>query len=596
MNSKNLLVKLNNYDYSPTSIAQVVEYKKHGTIPEGKKAAAYKRHWANFVLEEGDKLYYDDPHLEVIPTDYRQELLKQIYDDPVLGVGAGIKTLYRYIVSKFLGIRRTDVDAFLKSQKVYGLTRPLKHVINKPIYAAAPNNHWCIDLVDLGRYFNAKKPVDAAAAAAEDAGNDNLANKGFRYILSCIDVNTRYCWAEPLKYKDAAGVRDAMERICQRANGTYPKVLQADNGTEFRGVMDIWKHEHGIKSIYTRSYTPESNGLVENMNQQILKILREYMVRHNDNNWVDWLQEACRAKNLQYNSTIRATPQSVWKSGHNFAPHANDYQSSNLRKAAAREIKRNTTALFKVGDVVRIKLTSLSTAVRKEVKSGNSKVIVVRYSPKLYKITKALRFNANYAKQEYWVAPLEDPPAQHPQNVRTRANSNGPQRFFGSDFQLVNDVSAGREGITLAEATELNKTKPQTREQTATFQRAEERRKAQQDAEVERFKRQQERQRAALAREKQVEEYRQQRHRERVEEEAQRQQQIQQRQVNRAQQARRNRQQRQYELEQRQLQRVEAENNRFLNRPSRRRGGLDSGTGLMSWDFQAWTGPCVPGL
>ena len=47
---------------------------------------------------------------------------------------------------------------------------------------------------------------------------------------------------------------------------TTPKVLQSDNGKEFRGSLSKYCEDEKIKQVFTLSYTPQFNGLVENLN------------------------------------------------------------------------------------------------------------------------------------------------------------------------------------------------------------------------------------------------------------------------------------------------------------------------------------------
>ena len=61
---------------------------------------------------------------------------------------------------------------------------------------------------------------------------------------------------------------------------TKPKVLQSDNGGEFRGELTKYCDDVGINQVFTLSYTPQSNVLVENLNNQIRTILREMFLRN----------------------------------------------------------------------------------------------------------------------------------------------------------------------------------------------------------------------------------------------------------------------------------------------------------------------------
>lgn len=82
-----------------------------------------------------------------MPNNKRNEILLGIYKDITKGVGQGIDMFYHRIVENYLNIRRKDVEEFLKSQKVYQITRPQNHKMNKPILAISRNERWGIDCI-----------------------------------------------------------------------------------------------------------------------------------------------------------------------------------------------------------------------------------------------------------------------------------------------------------------------------------------------------------------------------------------------------------------------------------------------------------------
>lgn len=248
------LLKYNGYDFSPATVARVISAKQNHEILPDK--------WDDLHVKDG-QLFVGN--LAVVPTNRIDEVLKEVYADPITGLGRGKRKFYESVSAKFVGISRERAGEFLEQQHVYQLTKPQHHVINKPIYAKVPSERFAIDLMDLKPYF----------IALDQDGN--LANKGFRYVLTCIDFNTRYCWGEAIKFKTAFNVREAMNKICHRAGDTFPKILQADHGSEFRGLMQLWREEHDIRNVNSRSYTPEANGLVESCNKELWKNLRQFI-------------------------------------------------------------------------------------------------------------------------------------------------------------------------------------------------------------------------------------------------------------------------------------------------------------------------------
>ena len=73
------------------------------------------------------------------------------------------------------------------------------------------NETYQIDLVDMQAYSNV--------------------NRGFKYLLTVIDVFSKYAWAIPIKNKSAEEVTKAMDTILTEER--HPQNIQADQGTEF---------------------------------------------------------------------------------------------------------------------------------------------------------------------------------------------------------------------------------------------------------------------------------------------------------------------------------------------------------------------------
>jgi len=77
-------------------------------------------------------------------------------------------------------------------------------------------------------------------------------NRGHYYILTVIDVLSKYAWTVPLKSKDGSKTADTMAEII-RASGRCPKNLQMDMGKKFYNadVQKILK-KHDINHFHVR--------------------------------------------------------------------------------------------------------------------------------------------------------------------------------------------------------------------------------------------------------------------------------------------------------------------------------------------------------
>ena len=412
-NEPSLILQLNNYGFSQEVVNDVLEYKTTGKVPQHiKTKSRFKQKWNPFYVADNHLIYRPENLTVIIDPEEKQKVMQELYDNPRTGVGSGIVQFYHLVTGKYLNIRRKDVAEFLKKQKVYQLTRNTNHVINKPILADKPNQRWAIDLIELERY--------------------EKQNKNYRYILTVIDHFSRYVWARPLKKKTSEDVRNAMEDICQTA-GVYPHILQRDNGGEFAGQLTTWLNNHDIKGITTLSYSPQSNGLIENFNNQMRKMLRELMIRNNNLIWYNQLNLCCSIKNKQRNSTTKRRPIDVWKN----APYdeveafANRNVERNIKERAKKNVDKNRTVELEVGDYVRVKLSQLYSQIRKMIKDQDKKYIVVKYSPEIYIIDKVLKpDNEGYEKLRYTLKTLEGEPVLTQQKMNNPNKPRGQKRFF----------------------------------------------------------------------------------------------------------------------------------------------------------------------
>ena len=67
--------------------------------------------------------------------------------------------------------------------------------------------------------------------------SDTLYGNKYKYILSGIDVASRYKVARPLRSKQAKDVAAMIANIYKVGPLTYPRIFQCDNGSEFRAEV-----------------------------------------------------------------------------------------------------------------------------------------------------------------------------------------------------------------------------------------------------------------------------------------------------------------------------------------------------------------------
>ena len=65
-------------------------------------------------------------------------------------------------------------------------------------------------------------------------------NDHARYMLTVIDVFSKYAWAVPVKNKDAVKITAAFNKIMAKAKPRRPERLQTDKRTEFFNVPSAY--------------------------------------------------------------------------------------------------------------------------------------------------------------------------------------------------------------------------------------------------------------------------------------------------------------------------------------------------------------------
>ena len=69
---------------------------------------------------------------------------------------------------------------------------------------------------------------------------------GYKYILTVIDVLSKYAWAEPQKTKSGEDLIKAFQKICRK--GRQPEKLHTDKDILRTGIADFYRIEKVIKS------------------------------------------------------------------------------------------------------------------------------------------------------------------------------------------------------------------------------------------------------------------------------------------------------------------------------------------------------------
>jgi transposase InsO family protein len=233
--------------------------------------------------------------------------------------GVSHELLYKVVRESFLGVTRDDVQAFLRKQWPYQLTRPWPaKKVNKSLTSRSQNEVWTIDLVDNNRY--------------------KAANDGFRYICTVLDNFTSYVFARKVRDKTSAGVRAVLESVATEA-GAHPRVPTSDLGKEFRGSVQEWAGENGVKRSFTKSCTPL--GRHERFNGLLRERLRDVFARQGDVRWVDDLEQAVQQVNRTPHAGQKYSPVFLYLSQGEDVTEEHKEATETLEKRAEKQVLKN---------------------------------------------------------------------------------------------------------------------------------------------------------------------------------------------------------------------------------------------------------------
>lgn len=198
---------------------------------------------------------------------------------------AGRDKVLAAIQQKYYGISRLEVAFILKLCKNCALNRPA--ATKAPLVPIVSGRAWervQIDLIDMRH---------------EPSGQ-------FKWILHIKDHFSKYTQLYPLKSKHAEPIATAFALFI--AAFLPPKIMQCDNGKEFKGALLILLRKYGIQIVNGAPRSPQTQGLVEQANGVVESKLRAWKMDNGSTEWADGILEVTLAMNTQKHSTIGCAP------------------------------------------------------------------------------------------------------------------------------------------------------------------------------------------------------------------------------------------------------------------------------------------------
>ena len=129
---------------------------------------------------------------------------------------------------------------------------------------------------------------------------------GYHYIMHVADHHSRYHFIRPLKSKQASSVADELRYILADIGSC--RVLQSDQGPEFKGEVAALCERFGILQVKSSPYTPSTNGLIEKWNHVVKVGIAAWQAEHGTNSWVACLPQLQVQMNTTWTRSLRTTP------------------------------------------------------------------------------------------------------------------------------------------------------------------------------------------------------------------------------------------------------------------------------------------------
>jgi len=230
-------------------------------------------------------------------------------------------------VGSYGGVKRFSEQTSGKNGKKW-LNDQLTYQIHKPVRYKYPTRKYSLrgvdvqfqaDLVDMSKYARV--------------------NKGIKWMLTCMDLFSRYAWALPLKSKSAQDVLTVLKKIF--AERRPSELFQTDEGKEFfnKPVGDFLKslkiHHFAVKSKMKAA-------MVERFNKTLKTRMWRVFTKRGTYKWLDILPGLVSSYNRSKHSAIGMAPINV------------DPNDDKLKQMQYLKTPEHVRFKFAIGDAVRI--------------------------------------------------------------------------------------------------------------------------------------------------------------------------------------------------------------------------------------------------
>ena len=217
-----------------------------------------------------------------------EKKLASIYLDPSHPASfGGLDAVYRAVKEEGKSkVTRKQVQDWLSQQDVYTLHKPARRSYKRSrVIVPGIDAQFQADLCDVQ--------------------NLSCYNKGYKYLLTCVDIFSKYAWVVALKTKQGKELVKAFQTIL--SSGRKPRNLQTDHGTEFLNrVFQKFLRDNNIEFFTVNSGLKAS--VVERFNRTFKNKMYKYFTYKNTLCYIDVLPQLVKSYNNTYHRSIKMKP------------------------------------------------------------------------------------------------------------------------------------------------------------------------------------------------------------------------------------------------------------------------------------------------
>ena len=217
------------------------------------------------------------------------DLLTDAYFNPKKSTSYGGKFHLQYITKNHKKLSKQKIEKWLESQDAYTLHKNArKRFPRRPTIVGGYGQQVQADLIDMQKFKSE--------------------NDGYSFILTVIDVFSKFVWTCGIKNKTGSVMARALTKIFHQEKYHH---LQTDKGKEFYNA----KVKSVLETNNINHFSTENDdikaSIVERFNRTIQNRLHRWFTKNKSQRWVDVLSDMTDAYNNTYHRSIKMKPVEV---------------------------------------------------------------------------------------------------------------------------------------------------------------------------------------------------------------------------------------------------------------------------------------------